>query len=114
MEAATAAAARPVLTQSFTMRVVLAAVRLAEGMEAAMLSETVTSLATGVLTEGAEVAVAALEEVEVAVAVGVDDDWFLGGCGGTGMVTTGGTSQPPEPRGGRELLKPGWPIRSYE
>ena len=45
----------------------------------------------------------ALEGMELVVIGGADDDGLLGGCGGTGTVTTGGTGQPPELPGGREL-----------
>ena len=125
---------------------VLSAFRTGEGVEEAMPAEAVARLDTGMLLEVAEVASAALEEAEVVVAGGADDDGLLGGwsdaytphmaeggalalnpvsmgrreavAGGTGTVTTGGTSQPLDPKGGRELwawswaMKPGWEIRS--
>ena len=125
METADAAAARPALT----MRVMLFAVRMGESVEDAMLVE-------------------ALEETEIAVAEGADNDGLLGGfldasnphrpeggalapkpisvgrreavVGCTGTVTAGGTGQPPETPGGRELwawlwaMKLGLEICSWE
>ena len=126
---ADAAAARPALTRLLTMRMMSYAVRTGEVVDDVMLAEAVARSATSVMSEVAEVATAELEEAEVAMAGGAENDGSLGGwldastphrpeggalapkpisvgrreavASGTGTVATGDTGQPLEPPGGR-------------
>ena len=147
--AADAAATRPALTHSLTMRMMSPAVRAGEGVEGGpkiaevatiMLKEDMATSSVSVLPEMAEVTTAALEEAEVDVTGGADNDGLLGGWpdvstphrpeGGAlaptpvspgkreavapipGMVTTGGMVHPLEPPG-MDLWVWSWVIKSW-
>ena len=76
----------------------LSAVRGGEGVEEAMLAESVARSATGALPEVEEVAAAALEEAEVVVTGGADDGGSMGGWLDA--------SKPHRPEGGALAPKP--------